>query len=362
MQLKRIIPSAILFAVCAVSEGSMEDFLFTVRRDGREVGSGFLLKDEAGVWMTSNCHVVQKGDEIKFIGMVDDTRVFALPNQIEVASNRDAIRFLTGETDGLTLSSVSTFDETVFAYGNSDGLGVITRSEGKVVGKGRGQIEITCEIIPGNSGGPVVNTRNEVIGIATFGVTVPGVKIAAELSGTVSAAERERLIEKIKDRHGTRYTETRRFAVPVHDAGWQTVGLDLFMEEARRYEEAADRSSRMNAAVEAVFRCRAISQKDEDLFPRGWVRNYNQDLNEYGYYDSESGRYFLRSGRQESFDRAFGRWIQNLSETAAGLAKEIREQAEDLKVLYFQSEAETRADSLERRSRALMDIARKYGR
>jgi len=351
MQLKRIISSAILFAVCAVSEGSMEDFLFTVRRDGREVGSGFLLKDGSGVWMTSNCHVVQRGREIKFIGMVDDSRVYALPNKIEVAANRDAVRFLTGGTNGLTLTAAAAFDETVFAFGNSDGLGVITRGEGKVVGKGRGQIEITCEIIPGNSGGPVVNTRDEVIGIAAFGISVPAVKIAAELSGTVSAAERARLTEKIKEHYGTRYTETRRFAVPVHDAEWQAVDLDLFREESRRYEEAADRCSRFSAAVEAVFRSRVISQKDEDLFPRGWVKDYNHDL-----------RNFQGAGRKELFDRAFGRWIQNLSETAAGLAGEIREQAEDLTVLYFRNELMERVDRLNRNHRELRDIAAKYGR
>ena len=362
IQLKRIIPAALLFVIGTVSEGSMEDFLFTVRRDGREVGSGFLLKDTDGIWMVSNCHVVRRGEEIKFIGMTDESRVQALPEKIEVASNRDAVRFLTHEPDGLALSAASTFDETVFAYGNSDGLGVITRSEGKVVGKGRGEIEVTCEIIPGNSGGPVVNVRDEVIGIATFGVTIPDVKVAAELSGTVSAAERERLIEQIKDRHGTRYTEARRFAVPLHDAVWQAVDLDLFNRESQSYEEIAGRYDRFNRTVVTVFRCRPVSSENEDLFPRGWVRNYNQDLYEYGYYDSDSGRYYLRSGRKESFDRAFGRWIQNLSEAAAGLSEELRAQAKELTVLYYQAETKAKADRLDRKTRELTDMARKYGR
>jgi len=285
-----------------------------------------------------------------------------LPEKIEVAANRDAVRFKTEESSGFALSGASSFDETVFAFGNSDGLGVITKSEGKVVGKGRGEIEVTCEIIPGNSGGPVINTNNEVLGIATFGVTAPGVKIAAELSGTVSAAERERLVEQIKDRYGTRYTETRRFAIPLYDAEWQSVDFELFKQESKSYEGIDDRYDRFNAAVTAVFRCRSIRSENEDIFQRSWVKNYNRDLGEYGYYDSDSGRYYLRSGRKEAFDRAYGRWLQNLSETAKCLSGEFREQADTLTVLYYQNEAREFADKLELKSRDLMEVAAKYGR
>jgi hypothetical protein len=351
-----------LFVACSLHGASLEDFLFTVQCDGLESGSGFLLKDTNEVWMISNCHVVRQDGEIKFIGMLDESRAYTLPETVEVAANRDAIRFKTEEPDGFALSGTSSFDETVFAFGNSDGLGVITKSEGKVVGKGRGEIEVTCEIIPGNSGGPVLNTNDAVIGIATFGVTVPGVKISAELSGTVSAAERERLVEQIKDRQGTRYTEARRFAVPLHDAGWQPVERELFKQESQRYKEIDDQYDRFNATVLTVFRCRSIPAENEDLFSRGWVRNYNRDLYEYGSYDSDSGRYYLRSGRKESFERAYGRWIQNLSETAEQLSEEFRTQADALTILYYQNETKAKADKLGVKNRELMDIAKKYGR
>lgn len=354
--------AAVLLAVCSGSGATLEDFLFTVQQDGRESGSGFLLKDTSGVWMVSNCHVVRQSGEIKFAGMRDDSRVYTLPETIEVAANRDAVRFKTEESAGFMLTGSNSFDETVFAFGNSDGLGVITKSEGKIVGKGRGEIEVTCEIIPGNSGGPVINTRDEVVGIATFGVTTYSAKIAAELSGKVSAAERERLVEKIKDRYGTRYTETRRFAVPVYDADWQPVDLDLFKQESVQYGKIDDRYERFNDAVITVFRCRSISSGSDDLFARGWVRKYNQELNEYGYYDSDSGRYYLRSGRQESFDRAYGRWIKSLSEASEYLAKEFRTQADTLTVRYYQNEAREYAEKLERKSRELIEVAEKYGR
>jgi len=341
---------------------SQEEFLFTVQCDGRESGSGFLMADSEGAWMVSNDHVVRNDGVIRFVGMLDDTRVYTLPETIEVAANRDAVRFKTEETNGFLLAETSFFDETVFAFGNSDGLGVITKSEGKVVGKGRGEIEVTCDIISGNSGGPVLNESNEVVGVATFTVTGSSVKVAVELSGNVSAAERERLAEKIKTRQGTRYLEARRFAVPLHDAEWQPVALEIFQQESESYEKIDDRYARFNKTVTTVFRCRSISSENEDIFSRSWIKKYNQNLYEYGYHDAESGRYYYRSGRKDSFDRAFGKWMENLSQTATCLAEEFRTEAEELTVLYYKNETRDYADNLNAKSRNLMDVARKYGR
>jgi hypothetical protein len=358
--LKRIYVTALLFMAGSVCGASLEDFLFTVQCNGRETGSGFLLKDTSGVWMVSNCHVVRKSGEIKFVGMLDKSRTYTLPETVDVAANRDAVRFLTKEENGFSLSGTSSFDETVFAFGNSDGLGVITKSEGKIVGKGRGEIEVTCEIIPGNSGGPVINTNDAVIGVAAFTVTVSGVKASVELSGTVSAAERERLAEKIKNRHGTRYTEARRFAVPLHDAEWQPVGLELFKQESEQYEKMDDQYDRFNETVTAVFRCRAVSSENEDIFSRSWVSRYNRDLNDYGYYDSDSGRYYLRSGQKTAFDHAYERWIQALGETASRLSEEFGEQAKNMTVLYYQNEISKSADRLGITSRELTEVSEKY--
>ncbi len=351
-----------LSALFTAYGASFEDLLFTVQQDGRENGSGFLLNDSEGVWMVSNYHVVRAAEKIRFVGMNDTTRIFLFPKSIQVAANRDAIRFKTEEQDGFKLAATSVFDEVVFAYGNSDGLGVITKSEGKVVGKGRGQIEVTCEIIPGNSGGPVINKSNEVIGVSTFTVTVPSVKIAAELSGTVSAAERERLAEKIKTRRGTRYLESRRFAIPLKDAEWQDVDFDLFSKEAKLYKELDDRYDRFGESIAEVFSCNLIHAENESLFERGWVRNYNRDLYEYGSTDSESGRYYIKAGCKESFERAYGRWFKALSEASLRLANEFREQAQGFEVRYCKNEIIKCADSLERRSRELMEVASKYGR
>jgi hypothetical protein len=50
------------------------------------------------------------------------------------------------------------------------------------------------------------------------------------------AAQSAQLLKEIETRKGTRYEQTRRFAVPLHDAEWQPVEFDVFQEESRRAE------------------------------------------------------------------------------------------------------------------------------
>jgi hypothetical protein len=359
----RFFATVVLFVttVSGLAE-SLEEQLFTVRRDEREAGSAFLLKQDESVWMVSNYHVVEGDQAVEFVGMTDDSRVYTFPETIEVAFNRDAVRFITQEAEGFSLGADYAFDDVVTAFGNSDGAGVITKSEGTVVGKGRNQIEVTCEIIPGNSGGPVVNANNEVIGVATYTFSVASVKDAAKLSGTVSAAERERLLEKLKLRRGTRYTEARRFAIPLHDAEWQEVELEVFQQESKVFESMEDQYDRFRDATTSFFHCSTISSRNDDIFSKSWIKRYNEKLYKLGYYDSDSGRFYIRSGKRSSFDSARQRWLEDLAETALQLSDTFREKAEELVVFYHQNEVNDRADRLARRNRELLDIAEDYDR
>ncbi len=57
----------------------------------------------------------------------------------------------------------------IIAYGNSPGDNVITTAEGVVNGIGPEAIEIDAAIVPGNSGGPVLDKKSgNVVGVATY--------------------------------------------------------------------------------------------------------------------------------------------------------------------------------------------------
>ncbi len=318
---------ALVFAVAGAAVGGPWDrCLFTVRSDNRECGSAFLMKQDHAVWMVSNCHVIRGSGFIEYVGMTDSSCKVSLPETIEVAANRDAVRFQTGGPQGFPLTGTYDFDETVFAFGNSGGAGVVTKGEGKVIGKGRGAIEVTCEIIPGNSGGPVVNTQNEVIGISTYLILAPSKQYYSSSAN---------LWQALQARNGTRYEETRRFAVPLFDAEWQTVSRDVFKAESLREQSLGEQYEEFLTVVHSVFLNRPVREDESTVFSGSWLRSYNRKLMDLGYYYSNGDSYVIRAGRQDTFRRTLKKWISDLDVRAAGLAADYTQKAEDFTVLYF---------------------------
>ena len=324
-----------------------DDFLFTVQRDGQEAGSGFLIHERGKSWLVSNRHVVEGDAQVLFAGMLDSTRTFVLPERVQIASNRDAVRFRVDLPDGFSLGDDCSFDEEVFAFGNSDGKGVITKSAGKVVGKGRGEIEITCDIIPGNSGGPVINEDDEVVGLATDLIEPP--------SG--HDPEGGQFLNNLNVIEGTRYEETRRFAVPLHDAKWQEVDLATFQSESMQAGELFELCDQFfNTLVRICLHYPLIEGNGEIQSP-SWIRSYNRKLEKYGYYSRSSQRYIIRSGKQDSMDRALQNWLEDLSEKGEEMSESLREEAEDFVVKYYQMALLERADDLEDTARELLELA-----
>lgn len=332
---------------------AVEAHLFTVRTDSGGAGSAFLMEQDGRVWMVSNCHVVQGDSTVYFESMNEDGRTWVLPDEFEVAANRDAIRFVVDVEHGFAAGGGVAFDATVFAFGNSEGRGVITRSEGKVVGKGRGQIEVTCEIVPGNSGGPIIDLSNQVVGISTF--------IYRALSDRF-VADSQRYLDALSTRKGTRYEHTRRFAVPIHDAEWQTVERDLFQKESVRFIEAKNKSDRLRRVIYFMFYSTPVSMDYQDVVSRSWLRDYNEGLERVGFYSRDLERYLIRTGQQDSYHRMLRRWTQGLVRTTSELAMHLRDHAERHQILYFQNELLSRAEQLEEASDDLTEIAGKIGR
>ena len=96
--------------------------------------------------------------------------------------------------------------EAVYALGNSGGLNVLTPLGGQVIGVGPSEIEVTTPLIPGNSGGPILNRRNEVLGVATY----------------VAASKREWWAR------GTRFAQVRRVATRLDGVEWVPLSLQAF--------------------------------------------------------------------------------------------------------------------------------------
>ena len=134
-------------------------------------GTGFLVDDQ-GTFVT-NYHVIEGAASLKVELATGEqfTRVYSLVTDAE----RDIaiLRIPAEQTTAAVLGSDRELEvgDTVFVMGNPLGLDR-TFSNGMVSAKrlidGTETIQVTAPISPGSSGGPVMNERGEVIGIATW--------------------------------------------------------------------------------------------------------------------------------------------------------------------------------------------------
>lgn len=133
------------------------------------LGSGFFVAN--GVIVT-NLHVVQgaSSGQVKLVGQ---TRTYPVSGLVGTNANADIVLL---EVPGVGAPALQlsqdpdlAIGDTVYAVGNPEGLEG-TFSQGIVSGfRGSGLdklLQITAPISPGSSGGPIINSRGEVVGVA----------------------------------------------------------------------------------------------------------------------------------------------------------------------------------------------------
>jgi serine protease Do len=135
------------------------------------LGSGVILSQEGHI--VTNLHTVAQVDEIEV--QLSDGR--STEAQKIASDPLTDIAVLKIEMDGLTPLALGDSDrvqvgDLVFAVGNPFGLqgtvtnGIISATERRPVGGAQFELlQTTAEVNPGNSGGPLVNIRGEIIGI-----------------------------------------------------------------------------------------------------------------------------------------------------------------------------------------------------
>ncbi len=201
-----------------VPAASVEEAVVLIRTP-RASGSGFLANFPEGVFLVTNQHVIEgvSREEIRVTDLRG--RQFDL-QRLEVSPTQDLARIAVSAPSGLHLRHAVAHDAEVIAYGNSHGGGVATASRGKVVGIAQDVVEVTAEIVQGNSGGPVVDAEGFVIGVASF-------------------VTREREDAEDWVTKGTRYGEARRFAIRLHgEQVWRRVDWAAYAAETRRMSDA----------------------------------------------------------------------------------------------------------------------------
>jgi Do/DeqQ family serine protease len=158
---------------------TMEQLLYGVPAQGRvqnSLGSGVIVGSD-GVVVTNN-HVIQGADAFRVV--LSDRREY--PAELLLADDRTDLAVLKINTDGEKLPTLDFADtravqvgDLVLAIGNPFGVGQ-TVTNGIISATARTDVGITdysfflqtdAAVNPGNSGGALVNTRGELVGVNT---------------------------------------------------------------------------------------------------------------------------------------------------------------------------------------------------
>ena|SRR2546425_6870844 len=170
------------------------------------LGSGFVVADET---VATNFHVIEgaSGGFVKLVGVAKKYKItgavgFDRAHDLALLS----VPGMHAPTAPLGSSQQVSVGDEIYAIGNPEGLeGTI--SQGIVSGiRGAGSdtlLQITAPISPGSSGGPVVNLRGEVIGLA-----VATLKVGQSLNFAVPTIYLSQLL--------TRRTEAHTFPAREH--------------------------------------------------------------------------------------------------------------------------------------------------
>ena len=134
-------------------------------------GTGFLCEVDGQVWIYTAAHVLSGNNKIKVRD--NEGRIYKDFDYLESAEGVDLVRLKLKNPNFTGLSLVSPKEapkvgDVIVAIGNSLGTGSLSGEPGKIMKVEKDMWEVDAEIIPGNSGGPILSLeKGKVVGIVT---------------------------------------------------------------------------------------------------------------------------------------------------------------------------------------------------
>ncbi len=173
------------------------------------LGSGFVIDDDG--YILTNRHVIDGADEISVTfadGSTLEAKVVGQDARTDVAlikiEPEEALTVLPlGDSDDIEPGEWVMAIGSPFSLGNSVSVGVVS-FKGRDLQLQRGtsidMLQTDAAINMGNSGGPLLNTRGEVIGINTMIVTDGGSRVNAGVGFSVPINVAREILPQLRDR------------------------------------------------------------------------------------------------------------------------------------------------------------------
>lgn len=211
-------------------------------RAGNGQGTGFVAVEDGKHFLFTNTHVLMGGKPV--ICKTLSGTVIEL-GSLFVSNNRDLAKFEVNDFpgEGFTIASeMPEIHSEIQIFGNSDGAGVVTQLDGKILGIGPELVEVDAAFIPGNSGSPILTPEQNVIGVATF---------------LTRYADEEDWTKK-----DSRFNEVRRYGVRLDNVEWIEMDLGAFHKRAALL---ADLSEMMDQIYNAFYTEKYMDQGKREL-------------------------------------------------------------------------------------------------
>ncbi len=237
-------------------------------------GSGFVAKMGDHYYIFTNQHVLLGAEKIRFKSISGKQ---LRPKKVELSATRDMARLLLDTDAGLKVSNRIEMEAPVGVFGNSDGAGVATELYGRINGIGGDLVEVSADFVSGNSGSPVLNLEQEVIGIASY----------VRFSGNSRSKE------------GTQFeNKTRRFCYRITDSDWVAVNWGKYNQ---KYGAAYFKNEQFIDCLETIYsgwknnRSNRVDLDDNaDRRILSWAQSYNK-MRERHYHSNKFREEYTRS-------------------------------------------------------------------
>jgi putative serine protease PepD len=160
-----------------------QEAVFTIYTDQAQ-GTAFAVfpTDDGGTWLATNSHVVEDAIQVdRIVRLVRGDRSWR--GEVATWNSRPDVALIrvAGELPTLSVAALPNVGDQVLAYGSPFGLpDTVTKG---IVSAVRGDyLQTDAQINHGNSGGPLLNARGEVVGITTYDLEGGGSGLGVAIS------------------------------------------------------------------------------------------------------------------------------------------------------------------------------------